>query len=643
MRRTTLVALLAVCTSAMADGQLEVITLAEQREATPPAARDAPAELESIVVTGTRTEHRQSDSPVPVQVISARDIVRSGARDVAELLEREGAVHVGRAAGRGTTIEIQGLSSEHVLVLVDGRRLNGRINGAIDLSRLRLAGVERIEIVKGPSSALYGADALGGVVNIITRDEPEPASLRLRGGSQAQEAFTHAGLATRRWQLQGAGGYTRARGYDLDPARAGEDGADTAGLVLSASASRPLGRHGDLGLDFAWQLDDSQRLDSGSGGALYDTTKRIEAVRGAVAPRFAVAGGELRLEAWYQRYHDQFLQLQRGSDGNSTDEETLDQVAAAGLQFDRGFGDHRLIVGAEHQLERLEADRIAQRAERDRQALFAQDEFTLLDGRLSLVPGLRYDRDSQFGDQFSPKLALRLELAADWLLRASYGHGYRAPDFKQLLLRFENGAAGYRVDGNQDLQPESSRGANLALTWLPGPRTEMHLSAFGQRVRDLIDIVLVESGEVQRYSYANISSARLWGAELQAQWRPRPPLQLRLGYSYLHSRDEDTGEALSGRPAHRVHAGVYLQQARWALGLRGNWVGERRFTVDTANGPPTAAGTASAYSLFDLRGVWRGWPAAEFALGIKNLFDAGDPDYLPITPRSTYLEISRSF
>ena len=146
-----------------------------------PPTPDTVQTLEPVVITGTRTEHRVSDSPVDVQLITDTDIRRSGARDVAELLEREGGVYVSRQAGRGTRIEMQGLASEHVLILINGQRVIGRINGAIDLTRLRVAQIQRIEIVKGPSSALYGSDALGGVINIITR-EPETggvASVRI--------------------------------------------------------------------------------------------------------------------------------------------------------------------------------------------------------------------------------------------------------------------------------------------------------------------------------------------------------------------------------------------------------------------------------------------------------------------------------
>ncbi|MFA5939795.1 MAG: TonB-dependent receptor [Sinimarinibacterium sp.] len=617
---------------------------------------DLPAEFDAIVVTGTRTEHTLGDSPVDVQLIDAAAIRASGARDLAELLEREGGVYATRVAGRGSSIEIQGLSSEHVLILIDGRRMIGRINGAIDLTRLRLDDIERIEIVKGPSSALYGADALGGVINVITRRRDaqdaqggarQAGALTLRGDADGNaETFANSG-----WALgqalggRASAGWTRIEPFDLDASTPGDDGISGRGGLASANARWSASADFDLDADFAYALDDSRRVDDGTGGALYDTHKRIEDLRAGLAPRIALGGAtELRLDGYYHRYFDQFLQQQRGSEDGTIDEETLDQLWVGGAQLDHSLGLHRLSLGLEAQYESLAADRLGSDGERDRQSLFAQDELTLLDGDLALVPGLRYDRDSQFGDQLSPKLSLRYELARDWILRAGYGHGYRAPDFKQLLLRFSNPAVGYRVDGNPDLKPERSVAYNLGVTWFARRSASLALSSHHSAVEDLIEIVQVGSGPPVVYSYRNVASAQIYGADLQAQFRPLPPLRVQLGYGWLHSEDEASGEPLSGRPEHRANAALRFEQNRYALGLRGVWVGEREFGVDVdAGGTPTAAGTAKAYALFDLRGEWTPHPQLALAAGIDNLFDAGDPAYLPIQPRTPYLEIRWSF
>lgn len=605
--------------------------------------------LEPIVVTGTRTEHRLDDSPVDVQLITAQDIRRSGARDLAELLELEGGIYATRVAARGSSIEIQGLNSEHVLILVDGRRMIGRINGAIDLTRLRVDAIERVEIVKGPSSALYGADALGGVVNVITKrgDGQLDGSATLRGDSGRNlEAFGNVGWGIgEKVRGQTSAGVFRIRPFDLSDSRPGEDGIDGKSRFASTNVDWDMSERATLGLSGAYSLDDSVRADGGTGGRVYDTRKRIEEVRVGAAPRFTLGDDSaLSFDGYYNRYYDQFVQTQRGNSDYLLDEDTLDQLYSLGTQYDHGWSGHRLTLGGEYQYEALDADRLDHQGDRDRESLYAQNEFVLRDTTLRVVPGLRFDRDSQFGQQWSPKLALLYDLGNEWVLRAGYGRGYRAPDFKQLLLRFDNPSVGYRVEGNPDLRPERSSGYNLGATWYSSRSASVSASAFYNRVSDLIEIVQTQSGPPIVFSYRNVSSARLGGIDVQARCRPWDPFELQIGYGWLDARDADTGERLSGRPEHRANALLRYERLDYALQLRGVWIGPRVFNVELdSGGAPTGAGTAKAYAQVDARAEWLRWQNYTLAAGLTNLLDAGDPQYLPIQPRAAYLELGWKF
>ena len=620
--------------------------------AEPPEAddRERAIRLDQVVVTGTRTAQRFSDSPVEVQLITAAQIKDSGARDVGELLEREGGLTVTRVAGRGTSIEIQGLSSDQVLILVDGRRVVGRINGAIDLTRLKAANIQRIEIVKGPSSALYGSDALGGVVNIITKSGGSGSTVTARADSGKNfEGF--AGLAYEREHASGnlSGGGTITSGFDLDENTPSTDGIDGKTRFASLSHTQRFSPQSSLRASLDYSLDDTSRVDAGS--ATFDVIKRIEEVRVGLAPEFTLSENtQLLLDGYYTRYYDQYLQDQRNADANDRYEKTVDQLYAAGAQLNHRLGRHRLSVGLEGQFESLSADRLATEGERDRQSVFLQDELSLLgEDRLTLLPGLRYDRDSQFGDALSPKLAARYDVTPDLILRAGAGQGYRAPDFKQLLLRFDNPAVGYRVEGNPDLKPERSTGFNLGATWTAPGDLSLSANAYHNRVSKLIDIVQVSGGRPSQnnpavFSYVNIERARLTGSDVQAEWRPIRPLTLRLGYGYLHSEDADSGEPLSGRAKHRANADIGWKQSQYELGLRGVWIGKRVFQVELdTGGAPTGAGTADPYTLFDARAQWKGWQVFDLTLGVQNVFDEGDPRYLPIQPRSVFFELSKEF
>ena len=286
---------------------IEVTTEAEPAvEEQRPSERPEPTVLDTVVVTGTRTPHRVVDSPVDVQVISAQTIAHSGARDLAELLQREGGVYVTPLAGRGTSIEIQGLSSDQVLILVDGRRMIGRIFGGIDLTRLRLDSIERIEIVKGPSSALYGAAALGGVVNLISKRDGSGGVLSTRHDTLGD----HDVQGTKGWTAgpvvgQLSAGYSDLNDYDIEPGERGRDGSVAQNRNVAGNADWQINDSAGIDTYGAYALDDSHRVSGGSGGGLYDVQKRIGEVRTGVAPYFHFgANTDLNLNAYYNRYYD---------------------------------------------------------------------------------------------------------------------------------------------------------------------------------------------------------------------------------------------------------------------------------------------------------------------------------------------------
>ena len=633
---------------------LPVQALPTAAEATEAEDRERAIRLDQVVVTGTRTAQRFSDSPVEVQLITAAQIKDSGAREVAELLEREGGVTVTRVAGRGTSIEIQGLSSDQVLILIDGRRVVGRINGAIDLTRLKAAGIERIEIVKGPSSALYGSDALGGVVNIITKSGGNGTTVTARADS-GKNFETFGGLGYERERFHGhlSAGGSLTSSFDLNKTTPSTDGIDGRNRFATFNHTQQFSPRFALRSTADYSLDDTSRVDAGA--ATFDVIKRIEELRVGLAPQFTLnERTSLALDGYYTRYDDQFLQDQRGSDANDRIERTLDQLYVTGAQLNHQWRAHLLSVGLEAQFETLTADRLATEGERDRQSVFVQDQLTLLEGdRLTLVPGLRYDRDSQFGSAISPKLAARYNVSPDLFVRASAGQGYRAPDFKQLLLRFDNPAVGYRVEGNPELKPERSTGYNLGATWYANASVSLSGTLFHNRVKNLIDIVQLTPGrptpgDPVLFTYVNIERARLTGSDVQVEWRPAlaqgRPLSLRLGHGYLDSEDADTGQPLSGRARHRANADIGWRKPQYELGLRGVWIGKRVFQTELdTGGAPTGAGEADPYFLFDTRAQWKGWRVFDLTLGVNNLFDEGESRFLPIQPRSVFFEMSKEF
>ena len=200
--------------------------------------------LDTIVVTGSRTEHGLLDSPIKTEVVNRQDVIDSGGATLEEILEMHPAVVLREDVTGAAGIQLRGFDSEHVLVLIDGRRMTGRKNGKIDLSRIPANWIEQIEIVKGPASAVYGADALGGVINIITRDPPAPHYLDLQtegtfsvdeGGEQARIDIL-AGTKLGKVQFQVNGVHKSRSSIDLDRSTPGVDGPEVHETVLDTKA-----------------------------------------------------------------------------------------------------------------------------------------------------------------------------------------------------------------------------------------------------------------------------------------------------------------------------------------------------------------------------------------------------------------------
>ena len=616
----------------------------------PPASEPDPRPSSSAgkryesTVTGSRTEQRVVDAPVATEVITRREIEAGGARNVADVLETQPGLNVVRSfAGAG--LRLQGLDARYVLILVDGERLTGRTGDQVDLTRLPVEDIERIEIVRGPSSVLYGSDAIGGVVNIITRRGRKPFEAEAQasyGSLNAVDARGGVGFRAGAWSGYASGGWHRRDAWDLDPSDPGTNGSSFDQFEVAGR----IERRGET-LKLALGADYLQRrmtgVDSSASGAVLDRRNLNEVLSVRAAPELTFAASRLRLSGYYSTFRDQYLVDQRGADALDEYQETREHLGKLDAQYDVALpADHIVSLGVEGMLERLASARLRGGGERLRGAVFAQDQWTISsERRLVAVPAARFDVDSQFGTNFSPKLALRWDPHEAVILRAGYGVGYRAPSFRELLLHFENPSAGYVVDGNPDLRPERSRSVDLSVELAPRPWFWFSLTLFRNDLSDMILAVSVPGEQEQlRYRYANIASAHTQGLQATVRVKPWRELTLEVGYALTDTEDEKERRPLEGRP---LHQGTFLAiyQPRWGrwgftATVRGSLVGQRPFYADRDGDGAIETGQAAPYLFLGAR------VAADltrhltlFVTG-ENLTGAGDPTYLPIPPRSLF-------
>lgn len=605
-------------------------------------------ELEQIVVTGSRTEQRLSEAPVATEVIGRTEIEVMGAENLADLLEEYPSIDLFQSLGR-TSIRLQGLDPEYTLILVNGQRTTGRINGTIDLTRFAAEDIERVEIVRGPSSALYGSDAIGGVVNIITRrpQEAYEASARVAYGSRDNlDLHGNVGLSGDAWLVNLTAGHHRGDGYDLTP----ETIDTTAGAFNTFNVATQLEGHPSDSLGVfgyaEYRFSDVEAIDSANGGrAIIDRQNRIESFQGNLGTNIQINNAsKLTVSFNYTQYRDQFVEDQRGASGPGTlddREETVDQIAQFTAQYNGElFESHEMSAGVEGLYEFLDTERISAQGDRQRGAIYLQDQWTLhKETQLVLVPGFRVDFDSQFGMAPAPKLAARFDPHKSLTVRASYGWGFRAPSFRELLLEFENPAVGYVVSGNPDLQPETTRGLNINFEYEPFSSLVATINFFRNDIENLINFGLESNGggsTEQRFVYQNISSAYTQGIEAALRLRINSVLGFDLGYTFTDTQDNENNRELSGRARHRGTAAV-----RWSIPwikvdgtIRSSIVGRRIFFSSSADDPSIEIRTStSPYATLDMR---LSKAIALFSVfgAVENALDAGELPGNPLPPRT---------
>ncbi len=616
-------------------------------------AEELPSARFSTVVTASRTAQQLTEAAVPIEVITRAEIERTGARDAAEVLALQPSVQIERTfAGAGAYV--QGLEPQHVLVLLDGQRVIGRVNGVVDLSRIAVERIEQIEVVRGASSVLYGSDALGGVINIVTRK----AQRRFEGDAAVQYGALNAlDLRTSLGTRLGWGSATVTAGWHRhDPYRLDEQQLATSGngsdeQQLSGRIDARLGTRWRLGVAAAYLRRLQTGIDTYDSGAVLDRKNLTETADASLTPELRLGAARLRLVAQYSFFRDQYLVDQRGGTQLDQYQETREHLLRSEAQLDwnlpRG---HAITAGGEFLYERLYTPRLAGGVgERLRGAVFAQDQWRLSkELGLSLIPALRFDADSQFGNNLGPKIALRLAPLPALTVRVSYGSGFRAPSFKELLLLFENTGAGYVVQGNLQLRPELSRSVNFGVELNPASAVTISANGYRNDLTDLIQPLLSQAGSAggpQRFTYGNIAQAYTQGVEVALRLRSGTAFSLEVGYTLTDSQDLNTGRPLEGRARHRGNLALTLRSLSAGIDFnaRVSLVGPRPYYVSDSGDAEPQITEAPLYALCDARVGLNLIKQVQFFFGVQNLLDAGDPRFLAIPPRAGFAGVSGHF
>lgn len=586
------------------------------------AAEDEPAAVEpqrgtqEVVVTATRNEQPIADAPATMSVVTGTELRRRPVQDLAEALENEPGVAINGIGMTRRGISIRGMSNEHVLTLVDGRRINdAAANMAhvdFDLGWVPSIAIDRIEVVRGPLSALYGSEALAGVINVITRrpsDRFEVSALGLagfrdgRGGDSAQVAALAGGPLTDTLGVVAWGEYRyRDRTQSLTDMRQSELEQRRALSGSIVAWWEPVaGQRFELGQAV---IDDDRVRDTVTTSApvtYYEYQDHVTRAQTYGSYTGTWNWGEVRARA-YRSVLERINERDRNQAPTQPTKVT-NSVADASVLINL-FTGNRLTLGGEHRHETLRDATVnaAGFASVDHDALFVQNEWDITRG-VALTTGARFDHHRDYGWQVSPRAYLVVTPVEGLHLRGGFGEAFKAPSLKQLSRGYITVAAGGRfvITGNPDLKPETSTAYEFGASYA-GRGWTIGATLFRNDLRGLVQTICVEFCGIrgkERRAYVNVNRARTQGVELSAEVLPLPTLTLGASYTHVDPRDISADRELAERPNDTVKVRLAWEPLPGtAFNVRGRYIGKQ--TVYQTAGTTTNAVQLDGYDLWSL-------------------------------------------
>ncbi|SDT87905.1 TonB-dependent receptor domain-containing protein [Halopseudomonas salegens] len=555
-------------------------------------------QLPDTLVTASRVEQPRSAALAANTVFTRSDIERLQARSVPELLSRVPGLQQNRNGGIPSYF-LRGTNTNQTLVLVDGQRIASTTAGIARIDYLNIDNVERVEVIRGPRSSVFGADAIGGVIQIFTR-QPEPGlQPTVRLGMATEHTREHS------VSLMGGNQDTRfALGASLDETHGFDRTTDQVGNDSDRDASRNKALYLNVthALNADWQTGLS--LNDQRGKNEFDDA--FDLVPGNPEDQFRVSSYQAHLQGQLSQVWSSRLELGRSFDRNKTvgsgspwNDGSIETTrhSASWLNQLTLSPEHDLTLGSDWHKDRLSSTNAYSKTSRENWAVFAQHRWTT--DQFSTEVGVRHDDNQHFGTESSFNAALAIPVGdwQQWIL--SYSEGFRAPTFNDLYAPPGWG-------GNPNLNAETSK--NWELQWRGQlAQADIEAALFHNTIDDLI------AWNPSTSQVENINRARIQGAEAAINttllgWNSRTAITL------IDPRDRDTGHTLQLRAKRSISQDLDRQFGD--IGIGATW---QAFSQRFRN--PSNDGTLSGYATLDLRGSWQASQSLRWELKVQNLFD----------------------
>lgn len=535
--------------------------------------------LNGVVVTGSRTERPVKLSPITTQVLGGKALVDAGYSDLQHALQQETPGMNIQKVGFGNEISMQGLDARHVLFLQDGERMTGDMAGNLDYERFNLHAIDRIEIVKGASSTLYGSRASGAVINLISKKTQKPldiqagvrfAQMNQRNYKQPNpkdflymfeknsdrpnlQSWISAGIKQGKFTSQTDIWYSSSDAFYMYQSEKDKKVYTKEAnpflphdITLTSIAPRsPMGIEGTEHLSVAQKLyyEPSKSLSLQAYGSMFfmNSYDLIQDMTFSQSRDF-MAGIKLKYDVkdWFTvnlslhgDFYDRFKRHERIDERKNVYKSKIFEPRLT--LTSSYFTGHNIIFGVEHTTDELTSDRFVNRRMTTRSLheteYFLQDEWTV-NSHWMLSSGVRTNFSKAFGFMWMPKIAIKYAPDNHWALRANYSMGYRAPSIKELFFNWDH-LGMFQIKGSENLQSEKNNYFSLGAEYSKD-RFFINVNAYANIFNKKIEGVWRIYDMQYNFEYINLKSQRMLGVEAIMKWRLTDNFMLNATYSYVN-------------------------------------------------------------------------------------------------------------
>ncbi|MDP5254441.1 MULTISPECIES: TonB-dependent receptor domain-containing protein [unclassified Vibrio] len=576
-------------------------------------------QTEHLVVTATGYQQTELEAPSSISVITREDIEQRAYRDLTDALKNVPGVTV-TSGGSRQDISIRGMPADYTAILVNGRKQSGRetqvsSSGGFEQDWLpSIEMIDRIEVIRGPMSTLYGSDAIGGVINIITRQEFATWQGSLRVETVLQEDADYGNFY--QGQLSLAGPLYQDK---LSGAISGLYQEQQEDDILYANGSKRLD---NVRTSLYYQATEADRLTFDA--TFHDQTRKNSAdksrTRDSETNNDRVSFGLAHQGRYLDWQGDSYLTYEqienRGRELKVENYQAHSQWSVASLN-------HYLTLGSTLEYQALDNNEYL--FSNGQWSVFIEDEWRLNDD-WTLTLGMRYDDNQQFDGHLSPRLYSVYHLAPQWTLKSGISTGYRAPSLTEMEADWVQESCNGRCDvyGNSDLTPEQSINSEMGLYYHDNSSLNANITVFYNDFNDKIDTEDLEENCTETYCdsrYNNIDQAFAYGVETSLSSELSQQIKINLSYTYTHSEQlsgEDRGQPLTQMPEHLVSLnGQWQLSDQVGYWLSANYRGKDNNTITTNS----RNNLAPSITVFDSGAHWQVTPSLKAMAAVYNIFD----------------------